>query len=55
MDSKYNAMAKKRGIYALPHKVHDLVLQSRGGNEQLKERLLSLKLKKINQYVLYDL
>lgn len=31
IDVKYGAVAKKRLIYSLPHKMHDLVLQSRGG------------------------
>ena len=45
---------QRRG-YALPHKVHDLVLQFRGASDQLKGKLLGFKLKKINQYLLYDL
>lgn len=45
IDSKYGAIAKKRIVYALPHKVHDLVLQSRGASDQLKSKLLKLKLK----------
>jgi len=47
---KYETTTKKRLIYALPHKVHDLVLQCKGGGEKLKEKLLALKLKKINHY-----
>jgi len=50
IDAKYGVAAKKRLIYALPHKVHDLVLQSKGGGKQLKEKLLTLRLKKISQY-----
>jgi len=33
IDAKYEVAAKKRLIYALPHKVHDLILQNRGGGE----------------------
>jgi len=33
VDAKYGAAAKKRLIYTLPHKVHELVLQSRGGGK----------------------
>lgn len=55
IDAKYETMVKKRVSYTLPLKVHDLVLQSRGRSEGLKQKLLGLKLKKINQYLLYDL
>lgn len=54
IDVKYRMVAKKRIIYTLPLKVHDLVLQSRGKSEGLKKNLLGLKLKKINQFLLYD-
>lgn len=54
IDSKYGAVVKKRNIYALPHKVHDLLLQTRGGGDQLAEKLIRLRMKKINQYWLYD-
>lgn len=50
VNAKYGVTTKKRLIYALPHKVHDLVLQSKGQGERLKEKLLALKLKNINQY-----
>jgi len=48
IDVKYGTVAKKRLIYTLPHKVHDFVLQSRGGGNRLKDKFLGLKLKKIN-------
>jgi len=54
IDAKYEAVAEKRLIYSLPHKVHDLVLHSRGGGERLKGKLLALKLKKIIQYWSYE-
>lgn len=47
-------MVKKRIIYALLHKVHDLMLQERGGGDHLGEKLIGLRLKNINQYWLYD-
>lgn len=55
VDIKYEATTKMRLIYALPHKVHDLVLQSRGGGEKLKEKLLALKLKNNSQYWSYNM
>lgn len=54
IDAKYGITATKRVTYSLPLKVHDLVLQVRGGSEGLKQNLLGLKLKKINQFLLYD-
>lgn len=54
IDAKYEVIARKRVTYSLPLKVHDLVLQRRGGSESLKQKLLALKLKKINQFLLYD-
>lgn len=54
INAKYGTTIKKRVIYTLPLKVHDLVLQTRGEIEGLKQKLLGLKLKKINQYLLYD-
>lgn len=55
VDSKYGIAMKKRIVYDLPYKVHDLVLQRRGERDQLKGKLLGVKLKKINQYLLCDL
>lgn len=54
IDAKYGTMAKKKVIYTLSLKFHDLVLQSRGRSKGLKQKLLGLKLKKINQFLLYD-
>lgn len=54
IDTKYGTTMKKKVIYTLPLKVHDLVVQSIGESEGLKQKLLGLKLKRINQYLSYD-
>lgn len=54
INSKYGSMMKKWIIYALLHKVNDMMFQIRGGGDRLREKLINLRLKKINQYWLYD-